>query len=60
MHIQVINAGKCMICGREIKIIAKRSNNKFPDIFFCQKCDPERRKKSKEAKDIDEADEEKE
>lgn len=28
--IKVINAGNCMICGREIKSVTK--------IFFCPKC----------------------
>lgn len=30
MNIKVINAGNCMICGREIKIAT--------NIFFCYKC----------------------
>jgi len=38
LNIQVINAGNCMRCGREIEIVTKRSINKFPDIFFCPKC----------------------
>lgn len=42
MNIKVINAGNCMICGREIKIVTKRGNNKFPNIFFCPKCEKQR------------------
>lgn len=34
-EVKVINAGRCMICGREI------NKNKFPDIFFCKRCAPE-------------------
>jgi hypothetical protein len=39
MTIKVINAGNCMLCGREIKIIPRRGNNKFPNIFFCPICE---------------------
>lgn len=39
MDIKVVNAGNCMICGSEIKIIATRGNNKFPNIFFCPQCE---------------------
>ena len=46
MIIKVINAGNCMLCGREIKIAARRGNSKFPNIFFCPKC--ERRVKKAE------------
>jgi uncharacterized protein YlaI len=28
-----------MICGKEIKIVTKRKNNKFPNIFFCKECE---------------------
>ncbi len=35
---KVITAGNCMLCGREIKIVIKQGNNKFPDIFFCARC----------------------
>lgn len=38
MEIKVINAGNCIICGREIKIVARRGNGKTPNIFFCQSC----------------------
>ena len=37
--------GNCMICGREIKIVTKRGNNKFPNIFFCPGCEKRRLKK---------------
>ena len=39
LNIKVINAGNCMICGRKIKIVTKKKNNIFPDIFFCPKCE---------------------
>lgn len=39
MDIKVIHAGNCMICGREIKVVAKREKNKFPNVFFCPKCE---------------------
>lgn len=40
--IKVVNAGKCMICGREIKVAIGRGSGKFPNVFFCEKCDAER------------------
>ena len=46
-NIEVINAGNCMICGREIKIVTKGGNNKFPNIFFCPRCEKWRLKKDK-------------
>lgn len=46
MNIRVINAGNCMLCGREIEI-TKRGNNKFPNIFFCPRCEKRRLKKGK-------------
>jgi hypothetical protein len=39
MDIKVINAGNCVICGREIKIVARRSRGKLPNIFFCTRCE---------------------
>lgn len=47
MNIKVINAGNCMICGKEIKIFTKREENKFPNIFFCPKCERQRVNKDK-------------
>lgn len=47
MNVKVINAGNCMVCGREIKIITKKNNNKFPNIFFCPKCEKQRVNKGK-------------
>lgn len=47
MHFEIINAGNCMICGREIKIDTKRDNDKFPNIFFCLECERQRVKKGK-------------
>lgn len=41
MEIKVITAGKCMICGKPIKLVVPRGYNKLPDIFFCRKCEPE-------------------
>lgn len=35
----IINAGKCMLCGRKIKIVATRGSDKFPNVFFCQRCE---------------------
>jgi len=55
-NIKVINAGNCMICGREIKIVTKRENNKFPNIFFCHECEKRRLKKGKsqaESEDVE-------
>lgn len=47
MYFKIINAGNCVICGREIKIDTKRDNNKLPNIFFCPKCERQRVKKGK-------------
>lgn len=47
MVIKVINAGNCMLCGREIKIATKRGNTKFPNVFFCPKCEKRRVEKGK-------------
>ena len=49
MNIKVINAGNCMICGKEIKIVAKKKNNKLPNIFFCPKCEKKVRNNKSEA-----------
>lgn len=46
MKFKVINAGKCMLCGKPIKIIATKDNDLFPSVFFCPKCE----KKAKENK----------
>lgn len=42
--IKVVNAGKCMMCGREMKVAIGRGMGKFPNIFFCSQCDEKRRK----------------
>lgn len=47
MNIKVINAGNCIICGREIKIDTKKENDKFPNIFFCSRCEERRVRKDK-------------
>lgn len=41
MEIKVVNAGKCMICGKPIKLAVPISHDKWPNIFFCKKCEPE-------------------
>lgn len=46
MNIKIINAGNCMLCGREIKIVTKR-DTKFPNVFFCPRCEKQRIKKDK-------------
>ena len=50
MNIKVINAGNCMICGREIKIVTTRGSNKFPNIFFCPRCERRANKEKKKSK----------
>lgn len=47
MEIKVVNAGNCVICGREIKIDIKRGDNKLPNIFFCPECERQRMRKGK-------------
>lgn len=47
MTVKVINAGKCMLCGREIKIVTKRDNTQFLNVFFCPKCEKRRVEKGK-------------
>ena len=48
MTIKVINAGNCIVCGREIKIVTKKDNNKkFPNILFCPRCEKQRLKKAR-------------
>ena len=37
--IKVVNAGKCMMCGREMKVAIGRGSGKFPNVFFCEKCE---------------------
>lgn len=41
MKFEVINAGKCMLCGKPIKYLPMRGNAKtdLPNIFFCRKCE---------------------
>ena len=56
VNIKVINAGNCVLCGREIKVIKRRDNNKFPDIFFCPECEKRRLKKDKPQAESEEAD----
>lgn len=36
MKVKVVNAGKCMLCGKEIKI---HKNDIFPNILFCSECE---------------------
>lgn len=35
MKVKVVNAGKCLICGKKIKI----TRRKIPNIFFCSECE---------------------
>lgn len=53
IDIKVVNAGNCIICGREIKIVTRKEHYNFPNILFCQKCDEQRLKRqaNKEAKE---------
>lgn len=44
-NIKVVNAGNCIICGGEIKIVTRKKHYKFPNILFCQKCDELRLKR---------------
>jgi len=39
MKIKVINAGNCMLCGREIKIKANVISNELPNVLFCSECE---------------------
>ena len=39
MRFKVINAGKCMLCGKPIKIVATKDNDLFPSVFFCLECE---------------------
>ena len=38
MKFEVINAGKCMLCGKPIELEDKKDTDKLPDIFFCSEC----------------------
>ena len=53
-NIKVIKAGKCKMCGREIWIVTKRDNNKFPNISICPRCE----RKVKKTKHTDKAESE--
>ena len=55
MTIKVINAGNCMLCGQKIKIVVRRKNSKFPNIFFCPECE---RRIKKGKPDTEESEEE--
>ena len=39
MEIKVVNAGDCMICGKQIQLVVPRGYNKLPNIFFCPECE---------------------
>ena len=41
MKFEVINAGKCMLCGKPIELEDKKDTDKLPDIFFCRECEQE-------------------
>ena len=54
MNIKVINAGNCMLCGKEIRIVIRRASNKLPNIFFCPRCEHRVNKEAdKENEDAD-------
>lgn len=38
MKTKIVNAGNCIMCGEEIKIVAKRGGAKSPNIFLCDEC----------------------
>lgn len=40
LKIEVVTAGNCMMCGKEIKVkVLKGTNiNEIPNIFFCEEC----------------------
>ena len=40
MKIKVVNAGKCMICGKPIKLVVPIDCNKLPNVYLCRKCKP--------------------
>ena len=39
MNIKVINAGKCIICGKPIELEDTKDTDKLPNIFFCRECE---------------------
>ena len=41
MTIKVVNAGKCIICGKPIKLAVPIYHDEMPNILFCRKCEPE-------------------
>lgn len=40
MKIKVVNAGKCIICGKPIKLVVPIDYDKLSSIAFCKKCKP--------------------
>lgn len=42
MNIKIINAGNCIRCGREIKMVTNKENYNLPNIFFCPRCEKKR------------------
>lgn len=49
MNIKIINAGNCILCGREIKIVTNKKSDKFPKIFFCPRCEHRVNKEKRKA-----------
>jgi len=47
LNIKVVNAGKCMMCGKPIKIVVHRGYSKLPNILFCEECENKRQKEEK-------------
>ena len=39
MKFKVVTAGKCIICGKPIKLITPKDSSKFPNVLFCQQCE---------------------
>jgi len=40
MKFKVVNAGKCMICGKQIKVVVPIDNDRLPTIYLCRKHEP--------------------
>lgn len=48
MKFKVITAGKCIICGKPIKLVTPKDSSKFPNVLFCRQCEPEPRTKKED------------
>ena len=47
--ITIVNAGNCVLCGREIKIVTNRGKKEYPNIFFCPRCERRVNKEKRKA-----------